>query len=63
MNLLILSLGMFLIFSSMGIGVWIWERMEYRRIEKYQARQYRIFRKCYRDKCREYIENFEKRYE
>ena len=62
MELLYISLIVFSIFSSMGIGVWLWERMEYRQIEKYQAMKYRIFRKRYHKKMREYTENAERYY-
>ncbi len=62
MSLLLVCLVMFLLFSSMGIGVWIWERMEYRRIEKYQAMKYRTFRKRYHKKMNEYTENAERYY-
>ena len=62
MELLYISLIVFSILSSIGIAVWIWERMEYRKIERYEAMKYRIFRRCYLKKMREYTENAERYY-
>ena len=62
MGLLYISLIVFSILSSIGIAVWIWERMEYRKIERYEAMKYRIFRKCYENICNEYTENAERYY-
>ena len=53
MGLLYISLIVFSILSSIGIAIWIWERMEYRKIERYEAMKYRIFRRCYNKKMKE----------
>ena len=57
MELILAFAGIFSMCAFAGISVWIWERLEYRKIEKYQAEQYRKFKKYYGDKYREYIKS------
>ena len=62
MELILMLIGVFSVFGIMAIAVWIWERMGYRKVEKYQAKMYRLFMRRRRDKCRKYIDDFEKSY-
>ena len=62
MELLYISLIVFSILSSIGIAVWIWERMEYRKLERYEAMKYRIFRRCYNKEMKERVKNAERYY-
>ena len=60
MSLLSVSLTMFLILCSIAVTMRIYEHTKRRKIEKYQARKYRIYRRCYEDICNEITKSDEK---
>ena len=60
MSLLSVSLTIFLILCSIAIIIHICEQTKRRKIEKYQSKKYRIYRKCYDDICNKIIKSNEK---